>query len=156
MSIMLTKQGFEKINEELKKLIQIDRPLACQMMEDSRPVGVVEDNPEYMQAVDNQNRIEKRILDLTQIISDCVIFEKNMCKPNEVSFGATVQFIDCESGITKEYTIVSIYESDISNNLISIEAPFVRSMLGLTVGEFFDFNDKEYIINDINYSLLKD
>lgn len=156
MSIMLTKQGFDKINDELKKLITVDRPLACQMMEDSRPVGVVEDNPEYMQAVDNQNRIEKRILDLRQIINNCVIFEKNMCKPNEVSFGATVQFVNCETNEMKEYTIVSIYESDINKGFISIEAPFIRNIKGMNVGEMFEFNDNEYIITDITYSLLKD
>lgn len=152
MSIMLTKQGFEKINDELRRLIQEERPIACQMVEDTRPVGVVEDNPEYLQAIDNQTRLEKRILDLTQIIHDCVIFEKNMCQHNKVSFGATVQFVDCETDVMKEYTIVSIYESDISKGLISIEAPFVRSMMGTRVGEYFDFNDKEYLITDIKYS----
>lgn len=156
MSIMLTKQGFDKINNELKKLITVDRPLACQMMEESRPVGVVEDNPEYMQAVDNQNRIEKRILDLRQIIDNCIIFEKNMCKPNEVSFGATVQFVNCETNVMKEYTIVSIYESDISKGFISVEAPFIRNILGMYVGDMFEFNDNDYIITNITYSLLKD
>lgn len=153
---MITRQGFDKINDELKRLIQDERPIACQMVEDTRPVGVVEDNPEYEHAIEYQDRVEKRIFDLTQIIHNCIIFEKNMCQPNKVSFGATVQFVDCDTDVMKEYTIVSIYESDISKGLISIEAPFVRSMMGTEVGETFEFNDKEYLITDINYSLLKD
>ena len=156
MSIMLTKQGFTKINDELKRLIQEERPIACQMIEETRPVGVVEDNPEYVQAIDNQNRIEKKILDLTEILHDCIIFDKNMCQIDKVSFGATVSFVDCDTDIQKQYTIVSIYESDISKGLISIEAPFVRSMLGSEVGEIFEFNDKEYVITSIEYNIVKD
>lgn len=156
MSIMLTKQGFEKINDELKRLIQDERPVACQMVEDTRPVGVVEDNPEYEQAIENQDRLERKIFELTQIIHNCIIFDKSMCQQNKVSFGATVNFVDCDTDEMKQYTIVSIYESDISKGLISIEAPFVRSMMGTEVGETFEFNEKEYLITDINYSLLTD
>ena len=156
MSIMLTKQGFEKINNELKKLIEVDRPIASQMLADTRPVGVVEDNPEYLQAIDNQDRIEKKIMDLRNIINDCVIFTKEMCKPNVVSFGATVKFVNCDTNEIKQYTIVSMYESDINNGLISVQSPFIRSMFGARIGEYFEFNDAEYLIIDINYSLLKD
>jgi transcription elongation GreA/GreB family factor len=95
-------------------------------------------------------------MDLSQILSDCMVFEKNMCKDNEISFGATVQFTNCDTDEVKIFTIVSVYESDISKNLISIEAPFVRSMLGLKIGDYFEFNDNEYIINDIRYDLLED
>lgn len=156
MSIMLTRQGFEKINDELRHLIQFERPIACQMIEETRPVGVVEDNPEYTQAIDNQNRVEKKILDLTEIVHNCIIFDKSMCQPNKVSFGATVKFVDCDTDDMKEYTIVSIYESDISKGLISIEAPFVRSMMGTMIGEIFEFNDKEYLITSIEYNIVKD
>lgn len=151
MSIMLTKQGYEKIINELHKLIDIDRPLACKMMEESRPVGVIEDNPEYMQALDNQNRIDKKIVDLRNIINNCSIFEKPKTKPSEISFGVSVKFINCNTDEIKEYKIVSVYESNINNGLISIESPFVRNIIGMEIGEMFEFNDIEYEIIDLNY-----
>lgn len=153
MSIILTQSGYNKLNAELNHLLKVERPSACQFIEDTRPIGVVEDNPEYMQALDNQCRIDKRIHDLTSILADSMIFTSNMAKPNTVSFGATVEIINEDTDETKIYTIVSVYESDISRGLISIESPFVRSMLGNMVGDEFEFNDNYFIINNISYSL---
>lgn len=152
---MLTQAGYDRLTNELRHLVSVDRPKAYQFVEDTRPIGIVEDNPEYMQAIAEQNKIEKKINDLTELLSQSIIFSKNMCRENIVSFGATVEIIDLESDEIKHYTIVSSYESDIPNGLISIQSPFVKNILGMTVGDEFDFNDREYIINDINYQILE-
>lgn len=155
MGVMLTQAGYDRLTNELRHLVSVDRPKAYQFVEDTRPIGIVEDNPEYMQAIAEQNKIEKKINDLTELLSQSKIFSKCMCRENIVSFGATVEIIDLESDEIKHYTIVSSYESDIPNGLISIQSPFVKNILGMTVGDEFDFNDREYIINDINYQILE-
>lgn len=123
-------------------------------IEEIRPIGVVEDNPEYIHALEKQTMIEKKIETLSNIISDVKIFEKNMCRENTVSFGATVTFENCNNNLEKKYTIVSIYESDVNKGLISNQSPFAQSMMGLHIGDIFDFNDVEYEITDISYSLI--
>ena len=155
MGVMLTQAGYDRLTNELRHLVSVDRPKAYQFVEDTRPIGIVEDNPEYMQAIAEQNKIEKKINDLTELLSQSKIFSKCMCRENIVSFGATVEIIDLESDEIKHYTIVSSYESDIPNGLISIQSPFVKNILGMTVGDEFDFNDREYVINDINYQILE-
>lgn len=155
MGVMLTQAGYDRLTNELRHLVSVDRPKAYQFVEDTRPIGIVEDNPEYMQAIAEQNKIEKKINDLTELLSQSRIFSKCMCRENIVSFGATVEIIDLESDEIKHYTIVSSYESDIPNGLISIQSPFVKNILGMTVGDEFDFNDREYVINDINYQILE-
>lgn len=155
MGVMLTQAGYDKLTNELRHLVSVERPKAYQFVEDTRPIGIVEDNPEYMQAIAEQNKIEKKINDLTELLSQSRIFSKCMCRENIVSFGATVEIIDLESDEIKHYTIVSSYESDIPNGLISIQSPFVKNILGMTVGDEFDFNDREYVINDINYQILE-
>lgn len=155
MGVMLTQAGYDRLTNELRHLVSVDRPKAYQFVEDTRPIGIVEDNPEYIQAIAEQNKIEKKINDLTELLSQSIIFSKCMCRENIVSFGATVEIIDLESDEIKHYTIVSSYESDIPNGLISIQSPFVKNILGMTVGDEFDFNDREYIINDINYQILE-
>ena len=156
MGVMLTQAGYDRLTNELRHLVSVDRPKAYQFVEDTRPIGIVEDNPEYMQAIAEQNKIEKKINDLTELLSQSRIFSKCMCRENIVSFGATVEIIDLESDEIKHYTIVSSYESDIPNGLISIQSPFVKNILGMTAGDEFDFNDREYVINDINYQILED
>ena len=153
MSKIITRKGLEKITEELNHLLQVERPSACQFVEDTRPIGVVEDNPEYLQAIANQDRVERRIAELREMLSDCVLFNPQMIKPTVVSFGATVEIINEDTNDIKKYTIVSIYESDVSKGYISVECPLVKSMLGCTTGEEFYFGDYCYIVNNITYSL---
>ena len=61
MRILLTRNGFEKLTNELNRLIWEERPKASKMIEETRPIGVVEDNPEYMQAMATQELIENKI-----------------------------------------------------------------------------------------------
>lgn len=155
MSIILTKQGFDKINNELNRLKTNDRFLASKRIEETRPIGVVEDNPEYMQALEAQQMIENKIAELSDILANATIFEKNMGKTDKVSFGTTVTFVNCDTDEEKCYTIVSPYESDINNGFISYEAPFVKNMMGLQIGDVFDFNNIDYEIISIDYSVLR-
>lgn len=151
MSVLLTLNGFNKLKSEMERLIAEERPEACQMVTDTRPIGVPEDNPEFIQALEYQETIERRISDLTYLLANSQIFEKHMIRENTVSFGSTVEYVDLDTDITRKYTIVSIYESDIPNNLISIESPFVQNILGMHTGDYFDFNDKDYQITNISY-----
>ena len=94
-------------------------------------------------------------MDVREILSNCELFNSSMFKENTVSFGATVELINEDNGKKISYTIVSIYESDVSNGYISVECPLVKSMLGYSVGDEFEFNDVEYIINNISYDISK-
>ena len=155
--MIITKNGYDKITNELKKLITVDLVDASHQLEETRPIGVSDEFPqEYLQALENQNRIEKKILDINEIISNAVIFNSGMIRKNEngdylVGFGATVTYINCDDDTERTYTIVSSYESDIKNGFISIEAPLVKEMVNLKVGSFFEYNEIEYVISNIQY-----
>ena len=87
--------------------------------------------------------LKEKINDLQLILSDCVLWDKSMISYNsygdyKVGFGATVTFVNTETNVNKTYTIVSTYETDINNGLISIQAPFVKEMLGLTFNDYLN------------------
>lgn len=155
MAIIITQQGYKNLTEELHRIIRDERPIAYKMLEETRPIGVSDEfPPEYMQALDYQNRVEKRINDLQEVLQDCRIFEKTMIKDTAViGFGATVSYVDINTDKSFKYTIVSVYESNIENGLIAVQAPLVKEMLGLMVGDTFEFNNSEYEITDIDYFL---
>lgn len=153
--MIITKQGYDKVTKELNTLIQTERPKISQLLEDTRPIGVSDEfPPEYLQALDSQNRLEKKITSLNDILINSVIFEKSMIKDNsKIGFGATVTFVNLDTDLEKTYKIVSSYESDIENGLISIQAPFTKEMIGLSLNEIFEYNDVEYEVISINYVL---
>ena len=114
MKTIITKKGFDKLNNELNELIRVERPQAYQLLEETRPIGVSDEfPPEYLQAIECQDRIERKINDLQLILSDCVLWDKSMISYNsygdyKVGFGATVTFVNTETNVNKTYTIVVI------------------------------------------------
>lgn len=61
MTIIITRKGYDKLSNELNELVHNERPKAYQMLEETRPIGVSDEfPPEYLQAIDFQNRIEKK------------------------------------------------------------------------------------------------
>ena len=156
MTVLLTNRGYDKLRNKLDKLIKEDWVEATQMIEDTRPIGVSDEfPPEYMQALDMQNRVERKIADLQTLLNDCMIFTSNMIKYDKnhnkmVGFGTKVNILDTETNKEKTYSLVSIYESDIDNGYMSVSAPFAIEMKGLVEGDTFEFNDIEYEILNVS------
>ena len=49
---------------------------------------------------------------------------------------------------------IQVEMRDVSNGIISVNAPFTKEMLGLHFGDYFCFNENEYVITNICYSSL--
>ena len=156
MTVMLTINGYENLRNKLDNLLKKDLPSVVKLIEDTRPIGCSDEfPPEYMNALDLQNRVEKKILDIRTVLNDCKLFNKEMIQYNsknnmKVGFGTIVRLLNCDTNKELTYTLVSIYESDINNGLMSISAPFAIEMKGLSIGDTFEFNDVEYEILNVS------
>jgi transcription elongation GreA/GreB family factor len=150
--MILTKKCFDELSNKLNNLRYVEQPRASKLIEESRPIGCFEDKPEYFQALEEQSQINKKIVDIQTILTNSVIFTKEMIKPDTVGFGATVTIYNTTTEQEHNYTIVSMYDSDISKGFISIDAPIIKNAIGLHTGDYFDFRDDEYEITNISYS----
>lgn len=151
--MIITKDGYTKLQKEIYKLKSVDLVSAIEELENTRPIGVGDEFPtEYIQALETINMIENKISKLQNIFYDIKIFDKTMIKDNNaIGFGATVEIENVDTEKKFNYTIVSSYESDISNGYISIESPMVCEMLGLKIDDEFEVNNNCYVINSIEY-----
>lgn len=151
---LITQTGYDKIIKNIYELKNIKQPLIIKIIEESRPIGVSDEFPqEYLDAMEELARNDKKITELSSLLSNSLIFNKSMIKDyHKIGFGATVTFINCDTNKKNRYTIVGSYESDINNNLISIEAPFVKEMLNMSINDYFYYNDNEYLILSIEYN----
>ena len=152
MTILLTRNGYDILTNKLTKLLKNDLVNVVKMIEETRPIGCSDEfPPEYMQALDIQNRVERKIADLQMLLNDCMIFTSNMVQYDKnhnkmVGFGTKVKILDTVTNKEKTYSLVSIYESDIDNGYMSVSAPFAIEMKGLVEGDTFEFNNIEYEI----------
>ena len=125
----LTEEGLALYQEELQKLIDVDRPNNIKALQDARSQGDLSENADYDAARDEQSRIEGRIAELTDIIKNHVIIKIDE-NSNKVSLGkvVTIEFIGMNK--TETYKIVGTLEADPFNNKVSNESPLGAAISG--------------------------
>ena len=130
----LTRSDIKKMEEEIeyRKL-----ELRKQLLEDvktARAHGDLSENFEYHAAKKEKNKNESRIRYLEKMIRTARIIEDTSSE-NEVGMNNRVEVYFEEEGMTESYRIVTTVRGDSLNNLISIESPLGKALLGHKVGE---------------------
>ncbi|HNW83287.1 MAG TPA: transcription elongation factor GreA [bacterium] len=133
--VPITKEGFEKISEELKTLKKVDRPDIIKKIAEARSHGDLSENAEYHAARERQSFIEGRIGYLEGIIADAQVIDVSKLSGDKILFGATVILMDVDNESEIQYTLVGEVESDPKKGKISVVSPIGRSLVGKTEGD---------------------
>lgn len=145
--IPLTKEGYTKLQEELRNLINKQRPKIIEEIAEARSHGDLSENAEYQYAKEQQSLIEGKIADLETIISQVEVINIFKLSGNEIKFGAKVKIKDVDTGEQSNYQIVGEYESDIENNKLSINSPLARALIGKRKNNIVEVNSPKGIKN---------
>src|SRR5271157_2189958 len=108
----MTAAGHLALEDELKRLQQIERPAIIQAIAEARAHGDLSENAEYHAARERQSFIEGRIEELEMIVSAVEVIDPSQLSGDSVKFGARVQLIDEETDKEAAYQIVGVYEAD--------------------------------------------
>ena len=151
----MTASGYEDIQNELKKLINVDRPNIIAAIAEARSHGDLSENAEYQYAKESQSLIEGKIADLENAIGRAEIIDVKNIASEDIKFGATIEIVDDESGEHYLYQIVGDYESDIKNKKLSVSSPLARGLINKTIDDVVEINSpkgqKSYTIKSIKY-----
>lgn len=132
--VPVTREGLERLKEELDHLITERRPTIVAQVAEARSHGDLRENAAYDAARHDQAMNEKRISDLEVLVSQAqVLDDMPVGNPDIVGLGstATVDF----DGDEEKYTIVGAIEAKPANGLISNESPLGKALLGMRVGQ---------------------
>ena len=144
---LLTKEGLEKLNEELKVLINDKRKEVIERIREAAAHGDLSENADYAQAREEQSFIEGRIAEIEEIIKNAEIIATNGHGTN-VTIGSTVTIK--ASGSEKRYTIVGSNEANPKEGKISNESLVGRALLGRKAHEKFKVTTPS---GDIEYEI---
>jgi transcription elongation factor GreA len=133
--IPMTAAGFERLQEELKRLKSVDRPAIIRAIAEARDHGDLSENAEYHSARERQSFIEGRVLELEDKIARAEVIDVSKLSGKVVKFGATVTLEDEESEEKVVYQIVGEDEADIAQRRLSVTSPLARALIGKTIGE---------------------
>lgn len=138
--LYLTKEGVDKLKEELQRLKTVDRKEVIAKIKEARLYGDLSENAEYHTARERQAVIEGRIEEIEALLKKAKII-KHEIKHETVELGSkvTVSAIeidgDKKDAYEEVFTIVGSTESDPLNGMISAESPLGAALVGSKKGE---------------------
>ena len=116
-AIPMTLRGAEKLREELDFLKSVRRPEIIAAIAEARE--------------QQQGFCEGRIKDIEAKLSNAQVIDVTKMPNNgRVIFGATVTVLNLDSDEEQTYRIVGDDEADFKQNLISVNSPIARGLIG--------------------------
>ncbi|WP_026374610.1 transcription elongation factor GreA [Aestuariibacter salexigens] len=127
----MTAHGAELLRAELNELKTVKRPQIIEAIAEAREHGDLKENAEYHAAREQQSFCEGRIQDIEAKLSNAQIIDvTKMENTGKVIFGTTVTILKLDTDEETTYRIVGDDEADIKNNLISVNSPIARGLIG--------------------------
>jgi transcription elongation factor GreA len=153
--VPMTVRGEQTLREELEILLK-RRPIISKAIGEARELGDLKENAEYHAAREEQGICEAQIRDIEYKLSvSQVIDVTKMENTGKVIFGVTVKLIDINTDDEVTYCIVGDDEADIKKNLISVNSPIARGLIGKLEGDevsiFTPGGVKEFEIEQVQY-----
>ncbi len=133
--VILTREGAEKLNAELRHLIDVVRPEVIEQLSFARSLGDLSENADYDAAKARQSDVELRIRQLEDILSGATIIENSATSTKVVSFGRTVTIKHLGTDKEMVFKIVGTHETNPSANTISNVSPLGQAIIGGHVGD---------------------
>ena len=97
--------------------------------------GDLRENSEYHAALDRQNMVKARIMELRQRISEIASIDVSKVPRDKASYGSTLILYDGERDEEVTYRLVTPEESDPQQGFISTTSPVGRSLMGKQAGD---------------------
>jgi transcription elongation factor GreA len=148
----ITKEGFAKLRSEIENLKNVERPRIITAIATARELGDLKENAEYHSAREKQSFIEAMIADYDDKISRSEVIDISKLSGEKILFGATVKLENLDSEKIVTYKIVSEFESNIDDGLISGVSPVARALIGKEVGDAVEIKTPGGVIN---YEILE-
>jgi transcription elongation factor GreA len=133
--VPMTPNGYQKLQEELERLLKVDRPKNIKDIAEARAHGDLSENAEYHAAKERQSFIVGKIQELKTKLALAEVIDPSRINQSKVAFGAKVKVLDIEADEEYVFTLVGADEADVRNGKISINSPVGRSLLGKEVGD---------------------
>ena len=144
--VILTKEGFEKLEQELNYLKTEKRTEIAERIKVALGFGDLSENSEYDEAKSAQAENENKIAELETKIRNAKIIDEKEIDTKTVQIGNTVLLHDEEFDEEVEYTIVGSTEVNLAENKISNESPIGSALLGRKKGETVEVDAPSGII----------
>jgi transcription elongation factor GreA len=132
----MTTNGKKALDEELDKLIKVEREQVKSEIAEARAHGDLKENAEYHAAKEKQSHLEGRIAELQSKLANAKVIDVSTVKgQSKVVFGATVTLYSHDKDNSFTYQIVGEDEARNGENMISYSSPLAMACIGKEEGD---------------------
>ncbi len=131
----ISPAGREKVRAELDHLKKVERPKNIEDIARARDHGDLSENAEYIYAKERRMFLNAQIDRLENIFGRAQVIDPGSLSGDRVVFGATVTVYDVATEKEATWQILSGYESDPENGVLSVESPLARALIGREEGD---------------------
>jgi len=130
-----TKEGLNKLRDELNYLKDVERPKASNAIGEARDKGDLSENAEYDAAKEAQGLLEMRISKMEEIMANARLIDESQLDTSKVLVLSKVVIKNLNNQMQMNYTLVAESEADLKSGKISVNSPIGKGLLGKKVGE---------------------
>ena len=124
----VTKEGLKKLQEELERLQNVERPKISKAIGEAIEKGDISENAEYDAAKDAQGLLEAKI-------ATCRVIDESQIDTSKVQMLNKVTIKNTKTGATMTYTLVSETEANFKEGKLSIHTPIAQALVGKKLGD---------------------
>ena len=133
--VPITREGLEKLREELRHILTVERPRNIKAIEEARSHGDLSENAEYHAAKERQSLLGAKINELEMAINRSEVIEIDELRGERIVFGTKVELENLANGRKVTYQLMGPYESDPESGKISVTSPLGKALIGKEEGD---------------------
>src|SRR3954465_5930097 len=129
----ITPAGFERLQAEKKRLLEIDRPEVVKTVAWAASLGDRSENADYIYGKRRLREIDRRVRFLIKRLESAEVVHSSGRDTDQVFFGACVKVRSKEG--EREVTIVGVDEVDPAHGRVSWRSPMARALIKARQGD---------------------
>lgn len=133
--VPISKTGYNKLKEELRRLENEELPEVQQLVAEARELGDLKENGAYIYGRERQGHIVGRIGELKGKMNRSDIVDCTQVECDHAAFGTVVTLLDLDTQKEVTYQLLGPDEADYETGSISIQSPVGSAILGTVVGD---------------------
>lgn len=132
--LVLTREGYELMQQELQEILTTKRPAAADRIREARQLGDTSENFDYEDAKRAQALLEARIKEIKAILAHSRVVEP-ASRNGSIGIGSTVTIMDMDDSSEDKFVLVGPTESSPSEGRISNESLVGSQLMGKKTGD---------------------
>jgi len=148
----MTKEGLEKLQEEVKYLRTVKRPEIARAIAEAREKGDLSENAEYHAAKEEQGHLEAKLSEMEGKLNNARVMDGSDVDLSKANILSTVEVLNKKANKKMKFTLVSEAEANLKEGKLSITSPIGKALLGKAIG---DITHAQTPAGAIEFEILK-